>query len=254
VAERERTPHAATQALGMTLIASAMLVVTVLTLVVFEGEDIAPFAIGVVVASAIAWVTWRYDRAWSQVLGIVGALLAGLTAFFLAFGVFQPFSPLEFIVGLVFLLGFFMALVAGIMALIARRSGPTPPRPREVRFRQSVLGLIGVAAVVSIVGFLVTRTTVSDEEAGEATAVEMTDFEFDPVSTVASAQDGILMVNNDAFAHDFTLDEFDIYVHLGPGSEAIVDLSSLPPGTYDYYCSLHSDGVDGMIGTIEVDA
>ncbi len=82
----------------------------------------------------------------------------------------------------------------------------------------------------------------------------MTNFEFEPFSTTASADDGILMVNNDAFAHDFTLDEYDIYVHLGPGSEAIVDLSSVPPGTYDYYCSLHSDGVTGMTGTLKVDA
>ena len=35
----------------------------------------------------------------------------------------------------------------GIMALVARRKGPSPARPREVRFRQTVLGLIGVAAV-----------------------------------------------------------------------------------------------------------
>lgn len=59
-----------------------------------------------------------------------------------------------------------------------------------------------------------------------------------------------VIVSNDVFAHDFTLDDFDIYIYLGPGSEAVVDLSSVPPGTYDYFCSLHSEGGDPMTGTM----
>ena len=81
----------------------------------------------------------------------------------------------------------------------------------------------------------------------------MANFEFDPGTTVVSQGQGLLVVNTDAFAHDFTLDDFDIYTYFGPGSEAVVDLSSVPPGTYDYFCSLHSEGDDPMTGTITVE-
>ena len=58
--------------------------------------------------------------------------------------------------------------------------------------------------------------------------------------------------NADAFAHDFTLSELDIAVSVGPGSEALVDLTGLSPGTYQYICSFHSDGTEGMMGTLVV--
>ncbi|MEE8405611.1 MAG: hypothetical protein V3S32_00510 [Acidimicrobiia bacterium] len=55
-------------------------------------------------------------------------------------------------------------------------------------------------------------------------------------------------------AHDFTLEELDIYVYFGPGSEALVDLSAASPGTYPYFCSLHSDGTEGMRGTVTIES
>jgi hypothetical protein len=48
-----------------------------------------------------------------------------VTMFWLAFGLFQVFSPIEFIVGLVFLLGVVLSLVGGIMALFSRKKGDT---------------------------------------------------------------------------------------------------------------------------------
>jgi len=39
---------------------------------------------------------------------------------------------------------------------------------------------------------------------------------------------------------------------VGPGSEALVDLTGLSPGTCQYICSFHSDGTEGMMGTLVV--
>lgn len=252
---RERTAHSTTQAFGLGLIAAAMVVVSVLTLVMFDGDDIGLFGLIAVVSVALTWVVWRFDRLWARILGIVGSLFAGLSAFFLAFGVFQPFSPLEFIVGLAFVLGFFISLVSGIMAVVAGMRHRLSSTSGGRRFRRGVLGLLGLAAVVSIVGFILTRSTVDEAEASGAATVEMANFEFEPQTmTVSSGQD-LLVANSDAFAHDFTLEQFDIEVHLGPGSEAIVDLSRVPPGSYDYFCSLHIDPStgEGMTGQITVE-
>ena len=81
---------------------------------------------------------------------------------------------------------------------------------------------------------------------------EMVKFEFDPGSSALPVDGKLLIQNSDPFVHDFTLDDLDIAVSIGPGSEALVDLTGLTAGTYDYICSLHSDGETGMVGTIVI--
>lgn len=157
-------------------------------------------------------VVWRFDKAWARALGVMATLGAMVTMFWLAFGLFQVFSPIEFIVGLVFLLGVVLSLVGGIMALFSRKKGDTGPTKRETRVRKGTMGLIGVAAVISVVGFLFTRENVSEAEASGATALEMANFEFDPFTTSMPSGGKLLVANSDAFAHDFTLEELDIYV------------------------------------------
>lgn len=244
----ERTAHSKTQAFGLTLMAGVMIAVTILTPLLTDSED--SFWPVAAIATVVTWVVWQFDGVWARILG---TLAVGVSAFFLAFGVFQVFSPIEFILGLAFFLGFFISLIAGIMALVASRKGKVAPTPRAKRFRQGILGLLGVASVISIVGFFLTQTTVSDAEAQGTATLEMTNFNFEPQTTSVFSGQGLLIVNNDAFAHDFTLDDFDIYTYFGPGSEAVVDLSSVPPGTYDYFCSLHSEGDDPMTGIITVE-
>jgi plastocyanin len=238
----------------MALIAIALVVAVILTLLVFDGEEAGFFGLIAAVAVSATLVVRRFDNVWARIIGLVITLGAGMIAFFFAFGLFQPFSPIEFILGLLFVLGVLLALIGGIMALVAGSRGSPGPTKGETRLRTGVLGLIGVAAVVSIVGFFFTRSSVSDAEAAGATTLGMVNFEFDPTTSSISSGENLLVANNDAFAHDFTLEALDLYVYVGPGSEAIVDLSAAAPGTYNYFCSLHSDGTEGMKGTITIGA
>ncbi len=120
------------------------------------------------------------------------------------------------------------------------------------RFRTTVLAAIGVAAVVSIIGFLLTKESVDGSESAGATALEMVKFEFNPGSSAVPVDGTLLIRNSDSFVHDFTLDALDVAVTVGPGSETLVDLSGHATGTYVHICSLHSDGETGMIATITV--
>lgn len=253
VMTRERPAYATTQAFGLALMATAMVVVTILTMVLFDSEGSYWPLAGI--AAAVTFVVWRFDRMWAKILGLLGTLAIGATTFYFAFGLFQPFSPLEFIIGLMVVVGFFTSLVGGIMTLAVGRRRDSGPTPAGRRFRKVVLGVIGVASVVSVVGFLLTRTTVAEAEAQGAATVDMTNFEFHPGATSMASDQGLLLVNKDPFAHDFTLDELDIQVDVRPGSEAIVDLSSLPPGTYHYFCSLHTDPAtgEGMTGELTIE-
>ena len=167
---KERTAHANTQTFGLVLISAALLVAVLLTLILFDGEDIAFILVPTAAAAGAAFVTWRFDNQWARALGIVGTILS-LGAFFLAFGLFHLFSPIEFIVALAYVLGFFMSLVGGVRALLAGRKGEQVPADSGGRFRGAVLAVIGVAAVISITGFLLTNESVDDSEAAGATVL-----------------------------------------------------------------------------------
>jgi len=250
--KKERTAHSSTQVFGLALISAAILTVMVVIVTVFDGEDAGFFAVIAAVVLATTFVVWRFDTQWARVLGLVLTIASVLMMFWLAFGLFQIFSPLEFVVGLTYVLGVLLSLVGGIRALIASRKGVEGPTRAEGRVRTGVLTVIGVAAVVSIVGFIATKESVDDAAAAGATAIDMTNFEFEPGSASVPAGGKILLQNKDPFVHDFTLDALGIAVTVGPGSEVLVDLSAAGSGAYDYFCSLHSDGTSDMIGSLTV--
>ena len=251
--DTERTAHSTTQVLGLGLITAALLAVVVLTLILFDGDDVPIFAVLATVGAVVTFLVWRFDKLWARILGMVATVVLGLGAFFLAFGLFQPFSPVEFIAGVAFVMGVLLSLYGGVRTLIAGRKGISGSTTGETRIRTGVLAVMGVAAVFSVVGFFATRTSVSEAEAAGATALDMVEFEFEPSASSVSEGGSLFVTNTDPFAHDFTLKDLDIYVHVGPGSEVIVDLTAAPPGAYDYYCSLHSDGSSGMRGTITIE-
>ncbi|MGA7229288.1 MAG: cupredoxin domain-containing protein [Acidimicrobiia bacterium] len=241
-----------TQAFGIALITGSLAVFLVGTLLFMSAGDAVSAAVLTAVAGLVAWVTWRFDKLWAVLLGLVATVLATLGMFYVAFGVLQPFSPFEFIAGLLFLFGVVFALVGGIGRL-RRRNRESGSGRKSLVARRVVLVILGVGTVFSIGGFLTTRATVSAVDAAGALTVDMANFEFDPSAPSAMSGQKLLLTNSDAFVHDFTLDQYDIHVTVGPGSEAIVDLSELPPGKYQFYCSLHSEGIDGMAGTISVE-
>jgi plastocyanin len=247
VAPPRRMP---TQALGLALVTTA-LAVFLAALAVSGGDEGGFVTFLTIVGGLVTWLTWKVNKLWAAIVGLVATGAAAMV-FFMAFGVLQPFSPFEFIGGLLYVFGFFFALVGGIMAL-SRRRREVGPQKTGIRVRKTVLGLIGVLAVVSVVGYYMTRTTVSAEAATGAATVDMVDFVFVPVTPTIAAGQNLLLTNSDGFVHDFTIDDLEIYVHLVPGAEAIVDLSGVPAGTYQFYCSLHSDGTTGMAGTITIE-
>ena len=249
--DTKRPSHARTQTIGLTLITAAFVFIVAVSLVLFGGDDITPFLVFTAIAGGFAFLTYRFNTQWARALGIVGTVLT-LGAFFLGFGLFQPFSPLEFTVAIAYVMGIGLALVGGIRAMLASRKGKDGPTPTEQRLPKIVAGIVGVAAVVSLFGFILTRQEVSDAEAAGATVIEMTAFEFAPETSTTPSGSKLLITNSDPFVHDFTLEEFDIAETVGPRGEVLVDLTGVSPGTYEYVCTLHFDGTSGMSGTLVV--
>ncbi len=253
MASDARTTHGLTQLIGVGLIAAAVtFVIAVSAFVLDLTEDLAFLIVVLVVAVGGALVVWRFDALWARIVGLISTVAVFMTTFWLAFGVFAPFSPLEFVVGLAYAIGVVLSIVGGIMAIVAGRRGRVGPTPTERRMLPVIAGVLGVAAVVSVVGLFATRTSVSAEEAAGAVPLDMEKFEFAPEETSVATDGTLLITNSDPFMHDFTLEDLDIEVVVGPGSEALVSFAGAAPGTYDYFCTLHSDGTSGMKGTITV--
>jgi plastocyanin len=246
-----RPAHARTQTIGLILIASAFLFLVLLTFALFGGEDVAIFVVLTAIVAGVAYLTHRFDTQWARSLGLVGTILS-LMFFFLGFGLFQIFSPIEFTVAVAYVLGIALSLVGGIRAILASRKDKAGPTSAEARLPRVVIGIVGVAAVVSVFGFIFTRQVVSDSEAEGATVIEMKNFEFNPENATTPSGSRVLLSNTDPFVHDFTVEDLDIDVTVGPKGEALVDLADVAPGTYEYFCSLHYDGTSGMHGTLIV--
>jgi plastocyanin len=246
-----RTTHAATQTFGLALLAATLVAAVALSLIFFEPAEAVVFAVPGLLAFAGAMATRRVDRQWARWLGIAASVI-GLVGFFLAFGIFQPFSPIEFVFGVAYVLGFFFSLVGGIRALRAFRRGATEPSGAHTRMQKLVLAGVAALSVISVVGFFATKQTVSEADAAGAIVLDMVDFEFDPISLAVPAGGKLLIKNSDPFVHDFKFEELGIKIVLGPGSEKLVDLSELEAGPYDYFCSLHSDGTSGMAGSFTI--
>ncbi len=237
------------QVFGLALMTATAVFMALVTLLLLDPADVGTAAGLAVVLGATTFVVWRSQRLWAVVIGLLVTLAAASTIFFIAFGIFQPLSPIEFVSGLLFVLGFLFALVGGITGLFRRGDDALG----SARLRLGALALVGLGTVVSIAGFFLTRTTVDAAEATDAVVVNMKDFLFDPEATTVSTGGTLLLTNSDAFAHDFTLREYDLYTYFGPGSDALVDVGELPPGTYTYVCSLHFFDGEGMAGTLTVE-
>lgn len=255
MAAGDRTTHGTMQLVGAGLIAAAVTFVIVVSAFVLDlTEDLVFLIVVLAVAIGGAVVVWRFDALWARIVGLVSTVAVFMTTFWLAFGVFAPFSPLEFVVGLAYAIGVVLSIVGGIMAIVAGRRGRVGATRTERRLLPVIAGVLGIAAVVSIAGLLATRTTVSAEEAAGSVPLDMEKFEFSPDATSVAAGGTVLLTNSDPFMHDFTVEDLGIEVVVGPGSEALVSFEGAAPGTYDYLCTLHSDGTSGMKGTITVDS
>lgn len=73
--------------------------------------------------------------------------------------------------------------------------------------------------------------------------VDLEDFEFDEASYDVPAGGTVLVKNSDSLVHTFTIDELDIDVELGPGSEELVTMPE-ETGTYILFCVPHTSDPD----------
>lgn len=213
-----------------------------------EGET-AFFLILAGIALVAAFIVNRFGT-WAKIVGAVLALLMMAGLWWTAFGLFAPGSFFEFLSGLLLIPGAILALISCIGAIVAKRRGhvTTAAEEGERKAIRTAFVVVGLAAVVSGVMTVTSRSSVGEAEAASAAATaRMKDFEFAPVEYSVAGGSTILVRNDDPFFHTFTVDALGIDESLTPGSEKLVTIPSRP-GTYVLYCEPHTEDKDAPEG------
>ena len=89
--------------------------------------------------------------------------------------------------------------------------------------------------------------------AGGSTEVSMTEYAFEPGDVTVSEGDSIEVVNDGELPHNLTVTDEDLATSDldGGGSEELT--VDLPPGEYEYICTIGDHADQGMTGTLTVE-
>ena len=98
------------------------------------------------------------------------------------------------------------------------------------------------------------ETPAAAGEAAEEVTVEMIDIAFNPNEFTIPANTDVRVVlpNNGAAPHTFTIDELGIDSGEVPGGGTGEVTINAPAGTYEYYCRVPGHRPAGMVGTLTV--
>lgn len=250
---RYRAPGTTAQALGLLLMGLVGLTFLLAGTLIggTTGENVVPIA-ALTVGGLVGAVLAARFGTWSKVLGIVLALVLAapspIGTFWAIFGAFMPAQSTEFAPALMYLFGFFLALIGGIVALVKRNAATAGPGRRERRLRSVLVTIVVIAAVASVVLSILGRQTVAADDETGATEVRMADFEFHPEDIVVPAGEvTFLLRNEDGFFHNFSNEDLDLNENvLGPGEVTVT--VDVPAGTYEIVCVPHEQ--QGMTATL----
>ncbi len=214
-----------------------MLLASVLFGLDTDGE-LPMFAGMVVVVTAVGVLVRRFGG-WAKALGIVAGVASIMMLFWTAFALGGIQSFFDFMPALLVVPGALTAIAFSIAALVAGRRGHRTESPtgRERSTLRAVVAVIAVAAVVSGVLTVVSRSNATST--GSSATVTLKSFKFDRKSYTVPAGSKVFVRNDDPFLHTFTVDALGIDQKTAVGGKYLIDIPS-KPGDYVLYCKLHT--------------
>lgn len=94
-----------------------------------------------------------------------------------------------------------------------------------------------------------------EQAAGSGTSLEVTtvDIDFEPTTLEIAADTDVTvtLTNEGATAHDFSIDDLEIFEVVEPGETKEFTINA-PAGGYEYFCSVPGHKEAGMVGALTV--
>jgi plastocyanin len=98
-----------------------------------------------------------------------------------------------------------------------------------------------------------TPSSPSANPGGNGATITMEDFKFVPAQVTASASKTIVLINNGAALHNFSIEGSNLSMDVQPGqTQTLPPPAPVQPGSYTFFCKYHRS--QGMTGTITVTA
>jgi plastocyanin len=255
-----RSFYARVSGLGFGLIALPGIVVLIFGLLGGDAGGSLGFAlVFLVVGLLVAGAVWRFGR-WTLVLAaLLSFALLGLIGPFSLFSLGHPESAADFVPIVLSLAGALLGFAGSVVALVQWRRGNARADGTRVERRvvRAMLGVVGMVVVLSMILSLTSHTVATTAAKTGATSVQIKNFAFVPHTLQVRAGDTVRLVikNDDATLHTFTLPQAGVDVSMPPGSDKVVEFKAPASGVYQWFCIPHSsaDGAtrQGMVGTLQ---
>jgi plastocyanin len=153
-----------------------------------------------------------------------------------------------------------VAVVAGILATAQNyRSAPAARQiPRWfIAFAAAVMGVVAGLIVLAAVPRSGVYADVSPQALAAMTSITVRDNAFDDAELHARVGENVALrfENAGRAPHSFDIDEMDIHAPIEPAGQGVAIFTPTEPGTYVFYCYLHTDPVThhGMEGRLIVE-
>lgn len=124
----------------------------------------------------------------------------------------------------------------------------------------SIVGLTAVMAVLALAIAIVALALAGAAGGGagsteSTTEVTLTEWAIEPSALAAAAGGRLLVENHGTVSHNLTIRDTELATpDIEPGGDATLDLSSLPPGSYEVLCSIPGHADQGMTGSLVIGA
>lgn len=154
-------------------------------------------------------------------------------------------------------LGLLLGIGGSVAGIVTRNRVEEEGAARGHRLATAALAVAAIAVVTSGALALTGRERVDPAATGGSAVATMAQMAFTEgtVEIAAGAPADVLVRNDDAVVHTFTVPELGIDQTVGPGSDALVEVTA-DPGSYTFYCKPHANLSEpnparaGMAGTL----
>lgn len=232
--------------------------VSVMTALFLDGGVFAliPAALAFIAAGLVA-TGWRWAPAVASV--VAGLLLLTILVFALAI-LARPHER-DFPTTLLTLALALVALPAGLGATVQNYRGGERRAPGWLN--NALIGLGGLVLGAILVGLIPQQGAsagVSADLLAGLPTLKVEEFSFGPraIQVTAGETVALQLVNEDATAHSFDVDELDVHAPMPGGKAAVALFRPTEPGRYTFYCGIpgHANLAEGsgMVGTLIVEA
>lgn len=253
---RSPLPAISKAALAATLAVALILIIDLVVIIQEFVPPVAVFAGAGLLIAGIMLTGWR----WAPALGsLYSALLLLAYGDFIREEVYWPTSFM-FRITMILVGVAVVAIVAGIVATVQNYRGTAAARRLPgwfAIFAAAVAGVVGGMILLAGVPRLGTYGDVSPQSLAAMTSITVRDNAYDDAELHARVGENIALhfVNAGRAPHSFDIDELDIHAPIEPAGQGVAVFTPTKPGTYTFYCYLHTDPVThrGMEGRLIVE-